>query len=195
MPDKIITLDDLKAFIEEVYVDLVKGDVGLGNVDNTSDADKPISTATQTALNAKQDTLVSGNNIKTVGGQSILGSGDLPIGGGTKLYKHVVFFSDGSGLALISTISSQFTTINSIFDYYYGTECKIFDGFYLVSKYGTGGHILGFYLNAAATTNYLQVYYITAYKSGGADSERAPTIDNKIYPNTITISSDTVTEL
>lgn len=33
---------------------LVKGDVGLGNVDNTSDANKPISTATQTALDAKQ---------------------------------------------------------------------------------------------------------------------------------------------
>jgi hypothetical protein len=33
---------------------LVKGDVGLGNVDNTADADKPISTATQTALDAKQ---------------------------------------------------------------------------------------------------------------------------------------------
>lgn len=38
-------------------VTLTKSDVGLGNVDNTSDADKPISTATQTALNAKQDTL------------------------------------------------------------------------------------------------------------------------------------------
>lgn len=34
-------------------VTLAKGDVGLGNVDNTSDANKPISTATQTALNAK----------------------------------------------------------------------------------------------------------------------------------------------
>lgn len=32
---------------------LVKGDVGLGNVDNTSDANKPVSTATQTALDAK----------------------------------------------------------------------------------------------------------------------------------------------
>ncbi len=31
-------------------------DVGLGNVNNTSDANKPISTATQTALNAKLDT-------------------------------------------------------------------------------------------------------------------------------------------
>ena len=34
--------------------DYTKSDVGLGNVDNTSDADKPISTATQTALDAKQ---------------------------------------------------------------------------------------------------------------------------------------------
>ena len=34
-------------------VTLVKGDVGLGNVDNTTDANKPISTATQTALDGK----------------------------------------------------------------------------------------------------------------------------------------------
>lgn len=34
---------------------LVKGDVGLANVDNTSDANKPVSTATQTALDLKED--------------------------------------------------------------------------------------------------------------------------------------------
>ena len=34
---------------------LGKSDVGLGNVDNTSDINKPISTATQTALDAKAD--------------------------------------------------------------------------------------------------------------------------------------------
>ena len=32
---------------------LVKSEIGLGNVDNTSDASKPVSTATQTELNAK----------------------------------------------------------------------------------------------------------------------------------------------
>jgi hypothetical protein len=36
------------------YSTPTKSDVGLGNVDNTSDANKPISTATQTALDAKQ---------------------------------------------------------------------------------------------------------------------------------------------
>ncbi|MFZ1249878.1 MAG: hypothetical protein WAR37_00285 [Candidatus Microsaccharimonas sp.] len=47
-------------------VSLVKADVGLSNVDNTSDASKPISNATQTALNAKADTatLTSGLNGK-----------------------------------------------------------------------------------------------------------------------------------
>jgi hypothetical protein len=37
-------------------VTLVKGDVGLGNVDNTADSAKPISTATQTALDGKATT-------------------------------------------------------------------------------------------------------------------------------------------
>jgi hypothetical protein len=39
---------------------LVKGDVGLGNADNTSDANKPVSTATQTALNGKESTANKG---------------------------------------------------------------------------------------------------------------------------------------
>ena len=45
-------------------VTLVKGDVGLGNVDNTADADKPVSTAQQTALNGKVDK-VSGKGLST----------------------------------------------------------------------------------------------------------------------------------
>ena len=42
---------------------VTKSQVGLGNVDNTSDANKPISTATQNALNNKQDLLIAGNGI------------------------------------------------------------------------------------------------------------------------------------
>lgn len=38
--------------------------------------------ATTTQLNSKQDTLVSGTNIKTVNGQSILGEGNIEISGG-----------------------------------------------------------------------------------------------------------------
>ena len=63
-------------------IDITKATVGLSMVNNTSDVDKPISTATQTALNSKQATLVSGTNIKTINGSSVLGSGDLTISGG-----------------------------------------------------------------------------------------------------------------
>jgi hypothetical protein len=38
-----------------------KAHVGLGNVDNTSDAAKPVSTATQTALDGKEPTIVAGS--------------------------------------------------------------------------------------------------------------------------------------
>lgn len=45
-------------------VTLAKGDVGLGNVDNTSDANKPVSTAQQTALDEKVDK-VDGKGLST----------------------------------------------------------------------------------------------------------------------------------
>lgn len=47
-------------------VTLVKGDVGLGNVDNTADTAKPVSTAQQTALNLKANkvTITAGTKPK-----------------------------------------------------------------------------------------------------------------------------------
>jgi hypothetical protein len=41
-------------------VTLAKADVGLSNVDNTADSAKPVSTAQQTALNAKENTITAG---------------------------------------------------------------------------------------------------------------------------------------
>ena len=46
---------------------VTKSQVGLGNVDNTSDLNKPISTATQTALNGKQNVLTAGSGINISG--------------------------------------------------------------------------------------------------------------------------------
>ena len=45
-------------------VNLTKANIGLGNVDNTSDANKPVSTAQQTALNGKVDK-VTGKGLST----------------------------------------------------------------------------------------------------------------------------------
>lgn len=48
--------EDLTPAQAKTVLALVKADVGLANVDNTSDANKPVSTATQTALDAKAAT-------------------------------------------------------------------------------------------------------------------------------------------
>jgi len=76
-------------------ISLTKSDIGLGNIDNTSDLNKPISTVTQTALNAKQNTLVSGTNIKTVNGNTLLGSGDLTVGN---------TYTAGTGISIASNV-------------------------------------------------------------------------------------------
>jgi hypothetical protein len=64
---------------KKITLTQVKTSLALNNVDNTSDANKPVSTAQQTALDAKQATLVSGTNIKTINSTSILGSGNIAI--------------------------------------------------------------------------------------------------------------------
>lgn len=87
-------------------VTLTKSDVGLGNVDNTSDVNKPVSTAQQTALDAKQATLVSATNIKTINGNSLLGSGDLVIsgGGGSGITRSIVSLTSSSTLGSASLV-------------------------------------------------------------------------------------------
>lgn len=72
-------VDTSAAETKKITPSALKTALSLNNVDNTSDANKPISSATQTALDAKQATLVSGTNIKTVNNTSLLGSGNISI--------------------------------------------------------------------------------------------------------------------
>lgn len=74
---------------------ITKTTLGLDNVDNTSDVNKPVSTAQQTAINNIKDTTaqtgilkgngssisaaVSGTDIKTIDSTSLLGSGNISI--------------------------------------------------------------------------------------------------------------------
>ena len=74
-----VTAEELDQRLATFRSDLSGFDVGLGDVDNTSDADKPISTATQAALDKKvnladllgtqlpQDA-VEGSTLKYIGG-------------------------------------------------------------------------------------------------------------------------------
>lgn len=69
---------------------VTKAQVGLGNVDNTSDLSKPISTATQTALNGKQATVTGGASTIT----------------GSNLTANRALVSNGSGKVAVSAVTS-----------------------------------------------------------------------------------------
>ena len=65
---------------------VTKSQVGLGDVDNTSDLNKPLSTAAVAEFATKQDTLIAGNNITIVGNTiSSTGGGS----GQTTVYKSI----------------------------------------------------------------------------------------------------------
>lgn len=65
---QVNTVTGVKGNSESTYrtgnINITKANIGLGNVDNTSDANKPISTATQTALDNKVDK-VTGKGLST----------------------------------------------------------------------------------------------------------------------------------
>jgi hypothetical protein len=77
--DVLPIVDTSATTTKKITLTQVKTSLALNNVDNTSDANKPISSAQQTALDLKQATLVSGTNIKTINSTSILGSGNIAI--------------------------------------------------------------------------------------------------------------------
>lgn len=58
---------------------------------DNSDTFYPSQKAVKTAVDAKQDTLVSGTNIKTINGSSVIGSGDLTISGAADILEIQVF--------------------------------------------------------------------------------------------------------
>lgn len=64
---EVITVDNkINAHIADTENphEVTKAQVGLSNVDNTSDLDKPISTAQQEALDLKQNVLTAGTNME-----------------------------------------------------------------------------------------------------------------------------------
>ena len=80
-------------------VTITKGDVGLGNVDNTSDLDKPISTATQEALNGKVETST------TVNGHALSGN--------VEVTKTDLGLQDLESVVLQGRVAAALTEINA----------------------------------------------------------------------------------
>jgi|688.fasta_scaffold01533_8 hypothetical protein len=85
---------------DKTFQTLDKSAVGLGNVDNTSDANKPVSTATQTALNGKQNTLTN----------PVMGTGTtntLPLFTGSSTLGSSVIQESGSNIGIGKTPSAK----------------------------------------------------------------------------------------
>jgi len=106
-------------------INLTATDVGLGNVDNTSDLNKPVSTATQTALNAKQNTLTL-TTTGTSGAATLVGATlNIPqySGGGSSNPKAIAVSPfDGTNVSsTIATISRSILIPANTFD----TNCII----------------------------------------------------------------------
>lgn len=82
-----------QSILGEGNIEITGGEVDLTNYYTKTEADGKFATITeineqaadisalQTAMDGKQDTLVSGDNIKTINSESILGTGDIQING------------------------------------------------------------------------------------------------------------------
>ena len=107
--------------------DLSKASVGLGNVDNTSDLNKPISTATQTALGLKENVANKQNSLAidgtgtkypTVDAVNTLRdyTKEISVGaGGTYPTLELLFANEPAGKTLIKLTDSNYTSTNPQF--------------------------------------------------------------------------------
>ena len=103
----------------------VSGDVDLTNYYTKTEADEIFATVTeinnqaadisalQTAMDGKQATLVSGENIKTINSESILGTGDIQINAGAKIVK----IGDSPFNSFYSLLSDAVSALNNGTDY------------------------------------------------------------------------------
>ena len=95
-------------------VTLAKADVGLGDVDNTSDAAKPISTATQNALNGKANTSHSHAVADVTGLQTTL-DGKAPLASpaltGTPTAPSAAAYADSTQIATTAQVHDTVTTV------------------------------------------------------------------------------------
>lgn len=153
---------------------LTKTQVGLANVDNVSDANKPVSTATQIALDAKQVNLISGTNIKTVNGNNLLGSGNISISGAPTFITLPNNFSStsttpaavtGWSFAVTSGITYRIQVIGA-----YQTAATTTGGIIGISLTGATGTVRGSARGAVVSTAAATELVIGIVSTSGAGS-------------------------
>lgn len=140
---------------------LTSASVGLGNVNNTSDANKPVSTAAQTALNGKAD-----NTVTVTGATSLTGGGNL------------------TANRTISLVGDSATPGNSK---YYGTNGSGTKGYYdLPAGGGAGDPTVGGDLSGTASNAQIVANAVTATEiAANAVTEPKLNISNSPSTNNV----------
>jgi hypothetical protein len=167
---------------------LVKGDVGLGNVDNTADSAKPVSTATQTALNLKAN-LASPTFTGTVSAGSGDFSGDLTVDGDLVVNGDLVTLNTAN-----LAVEDRFILLNSgsstaneesgiIFGGANGTAnsgtALIWKGGYQDASSNPDGRLAITNILAATATTATPSYYIAGVYEGSAANAATAQADHK----------------
>lgn len=153
---------------------VTKSQVGLGNVDNTSDINKPISTATQTALNLKQNALTN----------PITGTGTLtkiPKFTGAGTLGDSIISDDGSGVVDVGTngtINTRLRAFSSVLNSYF--EIRSAGSFGGINSYGLSNFQMYNTLNSTG-------YFSWFTQTGATPVERMRlTNDGNLLVNTTT---------
>ena len=130
----------------------LKSEVGLDNVDNTSDLNKPISTAVQTALNAKQNSLgfTAVPDTRTVNGKAL--NANISVTASDVGLSNVDNTSDAN--KPVSTATQ--TALNNKSTIYFGTDAGANDSYVItaspVPASYTTGMVVMFKANTQNTT-------------------------------------------
>ena len=166
-----------------------KSDVSLGNVDNTSDADKPISTATQTALNDKADSSDVPTELDDLSDVKIIGA---PSAGQSLVYNSGFFQLGQAGattLGALDDVNTVGAAFGSLLAYNGSTGWDISaaalptDDIYFHQRYVTESEAL----RSGATATVELYFACTAQGNGLAEDAESDTptagkiIRRKIY--------------
>lgn len=151
---------------------LTKGDVGLSNVDNTSDANKPVSTATQTAMNLKMD-IPSGTVGQYMRGNATLATFPTDVSSFVNDASYVTSASLSSTLSGYATTGALTSGLAGKFDVPTGTTAQYIRGNGTLATFPTAvssfsndsGYITSSALSPYATTSALTAGLATKFDS------------------------------
>lgn len=138
-------------------------------------------TSNTSAIATKQDTLVSGTNIKTINGQTVLGSGNIEVGGGTSDYTQLTNKPQINSVELTGNKSLSDIGAQPAGDYALKSEIPNVSGLATKEEVTTG--LSGKQDTLVSGTNIKTINSQSLVGSGNIDTQDIPTLYISRYKN------------